>query len=161
MLSEFQRLKVWENLLGAETRSLYFAALATRYTGQKQWITGFTFFLSFGAAATMIGKAPVWLPISLALIAAVLSAYSMAVNLDAKAGTMVKLHASWAGIAADYERLWNHTYDEDAESQFEAIVQKESSPSELAATDAPNDQALLGRWQERVFSLHHLTDQHG
>jgi hypothetical protein len=57
MLSEFQINRVWENMLAAETRSLYFGDLASRYTRKKQWITGLSFFLSFGAAASFIGKA--------------------------------------------------------------------------------------------------------
>jgi hypothetical protein len=41
------------------------------------------------------------------------------------------------------------------------ILQSEKEPSEAATTDAPNDQELLGQWQDRVFSLYHLTGQHG
>ena len=74
---------------------------------------------------------------------------------------MAKLYAAWSRISTDYERLWNHAYDEYAETQFDAVNQREIEPSELAATDAPNDQTLLGKWQERVFSMYHLTDQHG
>ena len=40
MLSEFQTNAVWENMLAAEARSLYFADLASRYTRYKQWISG-------------------------------------------------------------------------------------------------------------------------
>ena len=104
-------------MLAAETRSLYFGDLATRYTQRKQWITGLSFFLSSGAAASLIAKAPGWVPLLLAAVVAAITAYSMAVNLDKSIGTMVKLHCSWNQIASDYDRLWNHSYDEDAESQ--------------------------------------------
>jgi len=50
MLNEFQRTQVWEDLLAAETRALYFGDLASRYTHQKQWITGLSFFFASGAA---------------------------------------------------------------------------------------------------------------
>ena len=43
----------------------------------------------------------------------------------------------------------------------EAIVRKEKDPSESAASEAPNDRKLLGQWQDRVFSMYHLTGQHG
>ncbi len=148
-------------MLGAEARALYFADLASRYTRYKQVITGASFFLSSGAAASVIGKAPEWIPVLLALVAAGANAYSIAVGLDRKIGTMAKLYAAWSRIATDYDRLWNHAYDDDAEAQLDAISQREVEPSELAATEAPNDQRLLGKWQERVFSMHHLTDQHG
>src|SRR5579862_4570910 len=114
-LTQDQISRVWENMLAAETRSLYFADLTTQYTRQKQWITGSSFFLSSGAAATLISKSPAWLPLGLAVATALVNAYAMAVNLDGRIATMAKLHSAWNQIAADYDRLWNHTYDEDAE----------------------------------------------
>ena len=77
VLNEFQIGRVWDNMLAAETRALYFADLASRYTRRKQWITGVSFFLSSGAAATLIGKAPPWVPIVLSIIVSVASAYSL------------------------------------------------------------------------------------
>jgi hypothetical protein len=74
---------------------------------------------------------------------------------------MTQLHSAWSQIANEYAHLWNHTTDEDAESQLERIMGREKEPSELAIRDAPNDQELLGKWQDRVFSLNHLTSQHG
>ncbi len=148
-------------MLAAEARSLYFGDLAARYTHRKQWITGGSFFLSSGTAATIIANAPNWVPMILALLVAGATAYSMAVNLDRKIGTMVKLHSAWNVIAQDYDRLWNNAYSEEAEDQLDRILLAEKEPSELATTEAPNDQELLGKWQDRVFSLYHLTDQHG
>jgi hypothetical protein len=161
MLSEFQINRVWENMLAAETRSLYFGDLASRYTRRKQWITGLSFFLSSGAAAALIGKAPAWVAIVLSTIVALISAYSMAVSLERKISTMAKLHSAWNRIAQEYDRLWNHTGDPDAESRLESIIQLEREPSELATIDAPNDQKLLGLWQDRVFDLYHVTEQRG
>lgn len=160
MLNEAQRKQVWENMLAAETRSYYFGDLASRYTTRKQWITGISFFLASGAAATIIAKAPNWVPIILSLLAAAASAYSMAVNLDGKILTMAKLHSAWSRIKVEYERLWSRTNREDAESQLDRIIQLEEEPSELATTSAPNDQKLLGKWQDRVFALRGLTDRH-
>jgi hypothetical protein len=158
-LTEDQIDRVWENLLAAETRSLYFGDLTTRYTRQKQWITGASFFLSSGAAATLIAKAKDWLPLILATGTALITAYAMAVNLDGRTATMAKLHLLWNQIAADYDRLWNHAYDEDSESQLEEIFGRERDASELAATDAPDKPKLLAQWQQRVFALHRLKDQ--
>jgi hypothetical protein len=158
-LTQDQISRVWENMLAAETRSLYFGDLTTRFTRQKQWITGLSFFLSSGAAATLISKAPDSVPLVLAVATAVITAYAMAVNLDGRIATMAKLHSSWNQIATDYDRLWNHAYDEDAESQLEAIFGRERDSSELAAADAPNKPKLLAQWQQRVFALHQLKDQ--
>jgi hypothetical protein len=161
VLNEFQTKLVWENMLAAETRSLYFGDLASSYTRKKQWITGISFFFSSGAAATIIGKLPQWVPLILALAVAVATAYSIALNLDGKISTAAKLHSSWSGIATDYSRLWNHTYSDDAESDLYGIVEREKESSELATIGAPNDQKLLEKWQDHVFSMYHLTGQHG
>ncbi|HME09281.1 MAG TPA: hypothetical protein VKG25_19640 [Bryobacteraceae bacterium] len=154
MLNDFQQKNVWEGMLNAETRSLYFGDLASRYTRRKQWITGASFFLSSGAAATIIGKAPIYVPIVLSIASALATAYSIAVSLDRKIVTMAKLHSAWSQIATDYSRLWNHMDDQDAEAQLEKLFASERSPSELATTEAPNNQKLLGQWQDRVFSMY-------
>ncbi len=161
MLNEFQTTRVWENMLAAEARALYFGDLASRYTRQKQWITGASFLLSSGAAATIIAKAPQWVPVVLALVVAVATAYAIAVNLDGRIATMAQLHSTWSQIANEYDRLWNHVSEDDAESQLAKIMEREMEPSKLATTDAPNDQKLMAKWQDRVFTLYHLTSQHG
>ncbi len=161
MLNDFQIGRVWENMLAAEARALYFGDLTSSYTRRKQWITGASFFLSSGAAAALIGKAPNWVPIVLAAAVAVTNAYSMAINLDRQISTMAKLHSAWSQIAADYDRLWNHTTSDDAEQNLELIIDREREPSELATQEAPNDQQRLGQWQQHVFAMYHLTDHGG
>ena len=161
MLDEFQTSQVWENMLAAETRSLYFADLTSRYTRTKQWMTGISFFLASGAAASIIGKLPQSVPLIASAVVAVLTAYSIAMGLDRKIGTMAKLHSTWNMIAVEYQRLWSHTYSDDAEEQLYALIQREREPSELATMEAPNNQKLLGEWQEHVFEMYHLTRQSG
>jgi hypothetical protein len=103
-------------MLAAEARALYFADLASSYTRRKQLITGVSFFLSSGAAATLLGKVPSWIPLILPTAVALTNAYSMA-----------------------------------------SIVRQEKEPSELATTEAPNDQTRLGKWQDRVFEMYRPT----
>lgn len=159
MLTDAQIRQVWEEMLSAEARSLYFGDLASMYTRRKQWITGCSFFLSSGAAASIIGKAPSIVPVILALIVAGATAYAMAVNLDGKIQTMAKLYSAWDRIGSDYTNLWSHTYEPDAEESLADIVHRAREASELATTEAPNDQKRLGKWQEQVFLLHGLTSQ--
>ncbi len=109
MLTDSQIADVWKGQIEAEVRSLYFGDLASDYARRKQWITGLSFFLSSGAAATLIAKLPVWFPIALSTIVALITAYAVAVNLDSKIRTMAKLHYAWNQIGNDYRRLWNHT----------------------------------------------------
>jgi hypothetical protein len=158
MLTEPQIADVWEGQISAEVRSLYFGDLASVYTRRKQWITGLSFFLSSGAAATLIAKLPVWFPIALSIIVAVITAYAVAVNLDSKIRTMAKLHFAWNQIGNDYRRLWNHAYSEEAESEFVDLQRRELEISELATTDAPNDPKRMERWQNQVFKLHRLEN---
>ncbi len=66
-------------------------------------------------------------------VVALLTAYSIAVGLERLIRTMAKLHYSWAHIAADYERLWNHSCEDAAEAQFDEIRKRERELSELAA----------------------------
>jgi hypothetical protein len=157
VLTEDQIRSLWSNRLAAETRALYFSDLTALYARRKQVITGLSFFLSSGAAATLIGKSPVWVPIVLSLVTAGLNAYSVAVGLDRKMTTMVKLGSAWRQIATAYERLWNHAYEPDSEAEYDKIIELESAPSELASTDAPNDQKRLAHWQDHVFQMYHLS----
>jgi hypothetical protein len=158
MLADSQITDVWEGQLAAETRSLYFGDLASLYSTRKQWITGISFFLSSGAAATLIARMPTWIPIGCSVIVAFITAYSVAVNLDSKIRTMSKLHYSWAVIGNDYVRLWNHTYSDDAAFELEDLQRRELELSELATTDAPNDVKRLSRWQDQVFKMHRLEN---
>jgi hypothetical protein len=160
MLNDTQKRKVWDNMLAAETRSYYFGDLASRYAKKKQWITGATLFFSSGAAATIVAKMPAVVPVILSVAVAVGSAYAIAVNLDGKMATMAQLHTEWSRIEKEYERLWNHTFAADAEDEFDRILQLEEKPSELATTDAPNDPKLLDFWQQRVFAIRGLANDH-
>jgi hypothetical protein len=156
MLTPEQIEDVWEGRISAEVRALYFGDLASHFSLQKQWITSLTFFLSSGAAATLIAKMPLWFPILLSTIVAIITAYSVAVNLDSKIRTMAKLHFAWNQIEIDFARLWNHTYSDAAEFDLYDIQRRVSEVSELATTDAPYDQKRLLRWQDRDLKQYRL-----
>jgi hypothetical protein len=156
MLTEAERLQVWEHLLASETRALYFADLTRRTTRHKQIITGASFFLSSGAAAAIIGRAPSWVPIGCALVVAAATAYAIAANLDGRIATVAKLHATWGQIAMLYDRLWQHLEAPDGDRQLQHLIEREREPSELAAAGAPYDKRLLAQWQTYVFQMYHL-----
>src|SRR5439155_4193515 len=138
-------------MVEAEVRSLYFADLASRYTKRKQIITGISFFLSSGAAATLAAKLPTWIPLVLAVVVAFTTAYSIAVNLDKCITIMVKLHHQWNHLSADYERLWNHWRDDEAEEVLADLVRRAREASE-AGTEMPYDKDAINKWQEMVYS---------
>jgi len=98
MLSEIQITSVWERQISAEVRSLYFGELASKYARKKQIITFLVFFLSSGAAATLIAKLPSSVPATLSILVSLITAYSIAVNLDVTIRTMAKFHSSWSEL---------------------------------------------------------------
>ena len=156
-MTESQINNVWERLISAEVRSLYFADLTGRYSRRKQWITGRSFFLSSAAAAALGAKAPTWAPLIMAALVAVLSAYSISAGLERKVQTMAKLHCSWLQLATDYDRLWNHFYDDDAERELARLVNGEKDLSRLPPTEIPNDPPRMAKWEDHVFQQHGLT----
>ena len=141
-------------MLEAEARALYFGELASYYTTRKQIITGGSFFLSSGAAVTIIANVHPKLAAGFALIVAAAMAYSMAMNLDGRILTMSKLHGSWSRISSEYGRLWNHAYDDNAEATLDKLIDMEREPSELATTNAPNDPDRLGKWEDHVIAMY-------
>jgi hypothetical protein len=151
MLTDGQVNRVWEKMLQAEVRSLYFGDLATYYTRNKQILTGLSFVLSSGAAATVAAHASWWYPFVSSAISAALTGYSIAVGLDRKAATMAKLHGSWNQLQADYERLWYHWGDDDAEAQFDALQKQERSASETGSVEAPYDVPRIEKWTHLVY----------
>jgi len=151
MLTRNEADRVWERMVEAEVRSFYFADLASRYTTRKQIITGVTFFLASGAAATLVGKLPAWLPLVLSIIVAMVTAYSIAIGLDSRIKALTALHYQWNQLSADYERLWNHWQEDDAATVLEELLRRAREASETG-TEMPYDSKLVEKWQKMVYS---------
>jgi len=144
---------VWERMVRAEVRSGYFADLASRYTKQKQWISGISLLLASSGFASFWADSPGVAP-WLALIVAIAHAYSMASGLDKKAITMARLHVSWSRLAADYNHLWHHWYEVDADRVYADLLARARDLSETATTEAPRDEKLLDKWTDEVYALY-------
>ena len=151
MLTENEAGRVWQRMFEAEVRSLYFADLAARYSRRKRIMTGVIFFLSSGAAATILAALPKQIPIVLSLIVAILTAYSIAVNLDTRIKTFLKLHYEGNRLESEYERLWNHWRDADAEGILADLVKRGRDASEIA-TEFTFDEEQIGKWTRFVQS---------
>lgn len=132
-------------------RSLYFAELASSFTHRKQLITGATFFLSSGAAATVIAKLPSWVPAILALLSAVAAAYAMAIELDKRIATLVDLHCRWNQLSTDLDLLWNRWYEDDAQERLRDISRRATEASGLGVK-MPFNEKLVDKWMERVYA---------
>ncbi len=149
-LNENEQRSVWNKMLQAEVRAYYFADLASHYAKEKQIITGVSFFLSSGAAATLAARLPNYIPLILSIIVAIMAAYSIAIGLEKRVIVLSKLHTQWSKLAADYERLWNHLNDEDAAQTYWELLDRGRSASE-GALDLPFDQKTLDKWTDFVF----------
>jgi hypothetical protein len=75
----------------------------------------------------------------------------MAVGLDRYISSMTKLHYGWNHLATDYERLWNHWRDDDAERILEELVKQAMEMSEQA-TEMPYHEKLIDKWRDVVYS---------
>jgi hypothetical protein len=69
---------------------------------------------------------------------------------------MAQLHHDWAMLSSDYERLWHHWYEEDAESRL-AQIQRRDREASQRSTEAPYDESLVDKWQDRVNGLRGVT----
>jgi hypothetical protein len=114
-------------------------------------MTGATFFLSSGAAATVIARFPAWIPAALAVISAIAAAYSMAVELDKRIANLVDLHCQWNQLSTDYDSLWNHWYDDDAEDRLRDLARRANEASGLGVK-MPFDEKQVDKWMERVYA---------
>ena len=75
----------------------------------------------------------------------------MAVGLDKRVSTLVKLHCQWNHLSNEYERLWNHWYDDDAGRTLNELLKRAGEASEVAV-EMPNDDAALDKWTDLVYS---------
>ena len=110
-----------------------------------------SFFLAPGAAAALISNAPSWLPLLATTITALLSAYPFATNLDQRIRIMSKLQYEWNHVYQDYERLWHHWQEDDAEKVMEELLKRSREASELGALEAPYDKKLSDKWSALVY----------
>lgn len=156
-MTEAQINRVWEKMIEAEVRSLYFGHLASMFSKRKQVISGVSFFLSSGAAVMLLAKMDYLGPLVSSLVAAGLTAYTIAFDLDRKAAMMAKLHYTWNKLAADYDRLWNHWYEDNAEIEFDEIARLGREASELATTEAPYNKQLITKWQDHVHAQYGIA----
>ena len=70
---------------------------------------------------------------------------------------MARLHYQWNHLNADYEQLWNHMQDDNAERTLEDLRKRARELSEVG-TEMPLDEKLLHKWEDRVFARYELAN---
>lgn len=147
MLTKAQADRAWQEMAASEIRGLYFAELANQYARRKQWLNAATFLLSSGAVVSAFGNLmPTLFPGLLGLAVATLTGVAMGSRLDEKAAVTTKLHASWNHLAWEYEHLWNHWNESNAERTLATLQQRTRELSEVG-TSAPYKPKRISYWR--------------
>lgn len=153
MVSEEQRVRVWEGWLSSEIRELYFAELAHRYQSRQRLIQWCLVVCSSGAVVTLLAKVPgaaLWLAAS----TAGLSAWSLIAQNQKQAIEASDLSSRWHRLALDYETLWHDLSAPDAADRLRRFCERAGEMSKTAHT-FPNRVDRLTHWQ------HHVQRHHG
>ena len=144
---------VWTRMIHAEVRSGYFGDLAARYTRHRQVISGLSLLLGSAAFGSFWADSPQVAP-WFGLIIAVSHAYAVAVGLDKRATTAARLYVEWSRLGAEYNWLWHHWWEPEAERAYDELIARARSLSETATTETPTDDRLLSEWIDRVYALY-------
>ena len=112
---------VWEEMVYANMRASYFGDLVRVYQEWDKWVRVAVLVLTSGSMATAMLSLDQSFKIVLPILATIgslwllLSQYS---TLSREAGD---LSVEWGRIAKEYERVWNHLYNPEAEVTYERI----------------------------------------
>jgi len=139
-------------MLAAQMRALYFGELVSPYQRMDRTLGVVLLILASGAAATILSRLPDhfhWITASLAIAAAGVSAWRMLARYADHAAGAADLHLQWSRLAADYEKLWNSLYAEDAETRLEELQARGQELSK-ASTHFPAHRRMLIRWWDYV-----------
>jgi len=156
-LTQSQIEQLWEDKMAAEARAAYFAEIASRESTLKRWITGGSFILGSAAVVTILSKSPPWITVICSALIAIANGYQIAVGQDAKIRTAGKLHMGWLGLEHDYERLWSHTHDNDAEDVLQQCLGRERELSETAATEIGYKGKRWTYWLQTIHKKYEAT----
>jgi hypothetical protein len=149
VLTENEKSLAWANAYEADVRSLYFGEQSGLSTKYKQYISGISLLLSSGAVVTLLASTPKLVPTILAVIVAVLSAYSLTVGLDKRISTLCKLHSEWNYLHSEYRSLWDHWYEDGAQENLRELLRRGRDASQNAA-ELTHDEEAMDKWEKIV-----------
>jgi hypothetical protein len=152
VLSDFDQSRLWESLIGAETRAQYCAGLVQRLRTRQRWLTIGSLILSSGAAIallTTVVPGYMWAKGALALASAILSAVSLVSSNEKNAIEAADLSYRWQSLALEYQNLWSNMYDEDAPLTLRRLFEEEAKVSK-SSTALPNDVKWMTQAEDNV-----------
>jgi hypothetical protein len=154
MLSEVQRQRVWEGMLGAEIRANYFADLSGRLHTRQRAAIWATLVLSSGAAASVIASLPAdysWVRVVLTVGTAAISAYSVVMQNQKFAVDAAELHLRWNRLMREYEQIWEDVYAEDAAARLNSLDERAAEISKTGVAFGYNKRTML-KWERHVIA---------
>jgi hypothetical protein len=157
VLSEYEQKTVWDGMLGAEIRAQYFAELSVRYQARQRWLVLGTLVLTSGAFLSLVTTAvpaPLgWVKPLLVLLAAILSACSLAATNERNSIESADLHFRWNMLALDFQHLWADIYEDQARARLREVQERDAILSK-SSTAFPDDETLMLKCQDHVEMNH-------
>lgn len=157
MPSETVRVKVWQSLIGAETRSAYFGRIASRLHTKERWAAFGVAILSAGAFVSIVSKWQIpHLSEVVSLLSAVMGAYVGLLQKGKIAALASALCRTWGGVQDDYEQLWHQLEQLDnntASDRWRAIEKSHYNADESATALGLVNEKLLRACQLHVMKL--------
>ena len=151
-LNDYDQTRLWESLIGAETRAQYFAIMVQVLRKRQRWLTIGSLVLSSSAAAALLTPALPgysWIKGLLALAAAILSAISLVSGNEKNATDAADLSYRWQSLAFSYQALWSNLYEDEAQATFQRLLEEEAKVSK-SSTALPNNIKQMAAAEDNV-----------
>ena len=112
---------VWEEMIFANMRAKYFADLVRVYQERDKWVRVAVLVLTSGSMATAMLSLDQNLKVGLLILATIGSLWLLLSQYSTLSRDAGDLSVEWGRIANEYERVWNHLYDPEAEANYQRI----------------------------------------
>jgi len=159
MLSDAQKTRVWQGMIGAEIRAKYFAELSGRLLRHQRWGTWFTLLFASSNALSLLTAIPqgwTWIRLALAVCATGTSIYlALAGNIQ-KAFECSNLHEGWSRLSQGYRTIWEDTQSQDAPALLQELDSRAIEISK-SSISLPYDKKAMGKWQTHTEREHGLV----
>ena len=114
---------VWEEMVYANMRASYFGDLVRVYQHRDQYIRIAVLLLTSGSMATAVLSLDQNVRLILPVLATAGSLWLLLSQYSALSRDAGELSLDWGNFAKEYERLWNHLADPNAEASYEQIYE--------------------------------------
>ena len=155
-LNDFDQSRLWESMIGAETRSQYFAALVQVLRRRQRALTISSLVLSSGAAVSLLASSLQghdWIKGIVALASAIFTAISLVSANEKSTIEASDLSYRWQTLADAYQQLWANMYDESAPQTLLRLREQEAAVSK-SSTALPNVTTMMVKAEDNV-TLHY------